>query len=40
MQLQKAYKYMGLESNRYQIGNKTCYIPKVSQFYTGKRNPC
>ena len=28
---------MGLGPNWYQIGNKTCYIPKVNKFYVEKR---
>ena len=27
------YKQDGLGPNGYQIGNKTCYIPKVSKLY-------
>ena len=29
---------MGLGPYWYKIGNKTCYIPKVSKFYVGKGN--
>ena len=28
---------MGLGPNWYQIGNKTCYIPKVRKFYVEKK---
>ena len=28
---------MGLRSNWYQIGNKACYIPKVSKFHVEKK---
>ena len=31
---------MGLGPNWYQIGNKTCFIPKVSKCYVGKGYLC
>ena len=31
---------MGPGPNWYQIENKTCFIPKVSNFYVGKRYLC
>ena len=31
---------MGLGPNWYQIGNKTCYIRKVSKFYAEKEHLC
>ena len=31
---------MGLEPNWYQIGNRTCYIQKVSKFYAEKGYLC
>ena len=31
---------MGSGPNWYQIGKRTCYIPKVSKFYVEKGYPC